>query len=98
MTEERGWRRLRFVSTWGTGFNRDYGAETEDGAQMPMAHVWRRGPDGVRHLWSSELLWRDAGDWPHHARHVDMIRPLWNIFDLSPEGRPADWFPALSCD
>src|ERR671936_759319 len=31
--EERGWRRLRLVSTVGTSYNRDYHAETADGDQ-----------------------------------------------------------------
>lgn len=29
-------------------------------------------------------------------RHGDTIDPLWNLFDLTPEGRGEDWYPALS--
>ena len=31
-----------------------------------------------------------------NERHVDMIWPLWNLFDLTPEGRGGNWFPRLS--
>jgi predicted dithiol-disulfide oxidoreductase (DUF899 family) len=27
-------------------------------------------------------------------RHSDTIDPLWNLFDLTPEGR-GDWYPQL---
>jgi predicted dithiol-disulfide oxidoreductase (DUF899 family) len=33
--EERGWRRLRLLSSAGNSYNRDYLAETADGAQRP---------------------------------------------------------------
>jgi predicted dithiol-disulfide oxidoreductase (DUF899 family) len=34
------------------------------------------------------LLPPDPGqDW----RHVGTVEPLWNLFDLTREGRPADW-------
>ena len=29
-------------------------------------------------------------------RHVDPIWPLWNLFDLTPKGRGADWYPKLA--
>jgi len=35
----------------------------------------------------------DPGEDP---RHVDMIWPLWNLFDVTPEGRGAKWNPKLS--
>jgi predicted dithiol-disulfide oxidoreductase (DUF899 family) len=31
--------------------------------------------------------------WPQ-PRHVDTIWPLWNVFDLLPQGRGSDWYPA----
>jgi predicted dithiol-disulfide oxidoreductase (DUF899 family) len=27
-------------------------------------------------------------------RHVDMMWPLWNVLDATPEGRGTDWFPS----
>ena len=29
-------------------------------------------------------------------RHVGTLEPLWNLFDLIPEGRPADWYEQAS--
>ena len=31
-----------------------------------------------------------------HARHIDLLWPLWNVLDLTPEGRGTDWYPKLS--
>src|SRR4029077_11638258 len=38
--EERGWRRLRFLSSGGNAYNRDYLGETVEGAQRPMLNVF----------------------------------------------------------
>ncbi len=27
--------------------------------------------------------------------HSDMMWPLWNVLDLTPEGRGESWYPAL---
>jgi predicted dithiol-disulfide oxidoreductase (DUF899 family) len=43
---ERGWRRLRLLSSAGSSYNRDYLAETADGTQRPMLNVFHR--DGNR--------------------------------------------------
>jgi predicted dithiol-disulfide oxidoreductase (DUF899 family) len=85
---ERGWRGLRLLSSAGTTFNRDVGAETEDGEQMPMLNVFHRDGDAIRHTWGSELLYAptEPGQDP---RHVGTIEPLWNLLDLTPEGRGA---------
>jgi predicted dithiol-disulfide oxidoreductase (DUF899 family) len=87
---ERGWRRLRLLSSAGTSFKRDYGAETDDGQQQPMLTVFHRDGDTIRHTWSSELFYAptEPGQDP---RHVGELEPLWNLFDFTPEGRPSDW-------
>jgi predicted dithiol-disulfide oxidoreductase (DUF899 family) len=93
---DRGWRRLRLLSSAGNTFNRDYHGESDDGTQQqPMLNVFRRQGDTIRHFWGSELLYAppDPGQDP---RHGDTIDPLWNLFDLAPEGRGDDWYPALS--
>ena len=28
-------------------------------------------------------------------RHVDLLWPLWNVLDLTPEGRGTDWYPQV---
>jgi predicted dithiol-disulfide oxidoreductase (DUF899 family) len=88
--EERGWRRLRLLSSSGSTYNRDYAAETDEGHQRPMLNVFHRDGDTIRHFWGSELFYAptEPGQDP---RHVGTIEPLWNLFDLTPEGRGADW-------
>jgi predicted dithiol-disulfide oxidoreductase (DUF899 family) len=93
---ERGWRRLRLLSSAGSSYNRDYLAETEEGHQRPMLNVFHRDGDAIRHFWGSELFYApwDPGQDP---RHVGTLEPLWNMLDLTPEGRP-DWDEQLRYD
>jgi predicted dithiol-disulfide oxidoreductase (DUF899 family) len=93
--EERGWRGLRLLSSAGNTFNRDYLAETAEGAQRPMLNVFHRDGERIRHFWGSELFYApsDPGQDP---RHVGTLEPVWNLFDLTPEGRPSDWDEQLS--
>jgi predicted dithiol-disulfide oxidoreductase (DUF899 family) len=92
---ERGWRRLRFLSSAGTSYNRDYLAETAEGDQQPMLNVFHRNGQTIRHFWGSELFYApfDPGQGP---RHVGTIEPVWNLYDLTPEGRGTDWDEQLT--
>jgi predicted dithiol-disulfide oxidoreductase (DUF899 family) len=88
---DRGWKHLRLLSAASNTFKRDYHGEDADGSQMPNMSVFHRESNGeIRHTWSSELLYEptDPGQDP---RHNGTLEPLWNIFDLTPEGRPEDW-------
>lgn len=93
--EERGWRRLRLLSSAANTYNRDYLGETAEGHQRPMLNVFHRDGETIRHFWASELLYAptDPGQDP---RHVGSLEPVWNLFDLTPEGRPTDWDEQLS--
>jgi predicted dithiol-disulfide oxidoreductase (DUF899 family) len=93
--KQRGWRRLRLLSSATNTYNRDYHGETADGAQMPMMNVFRRDGAEIRHFWGSELLYArtEPGQDP---RHGDTLEPLWNLFDLTPDGRGTDWYPDFS--
>jgi predicted dithiol-disulfide oxidoreductase (DUF899 family) len=95
--EERGWRRLRLVSSARNTYNRDYLAETDEGAQRPMLNVFHRDGGTIRHFWGSELFYAptDPGQDP---RHAGTIEPIWNLFDLTPEGRDADFDEQLDYD
>ncbi len=88
---ERGWRRLRMLSSAGTTYNRDYLAEAPDGDQQPMLNVFHRDGETIRHFWGSELFFASA-DPGQDPRHVGTVEPLWNLFDLTPEGRGTDWY------
>jgi predicted dithiol-disulfide oxidoreductase (DUF899 family) len=87
--EERGWRWLRLLSSATNSYNRDYLAETPEGPQRPMLNVFHCDGGTIRHFWGSELFYAptDPGQDP---RHVGTLEPVWNLFDLTPEGRP-DW-------
>jgi predicted dithiol-disulfide oxidoreductase (DUF899 family) len=92
--QQRGWRRLRLLSSAWNTYNRDYHGEGPDGSQLPMLNVFRRDGGLIRHFWASELLYApsEPGQDP---RHGDTIDPLWNLFDFTPEGRGTDWYPEL---
>src|SRR5262245_59771944 len=92
---ERGWRRLRLLSSAANSYNRDYLGETLAGSQMPMLNVFHRDGETIRHFWGSELLYAPT-DLGQDPRHVGTIEPLWNLFDLTPEGRGTDWEEQLS--
>jgi predicted dithiol-disulfide oxidoreductase (DUF899 family) len=55
--DERGWRRLRLLSSAANTYNRDYHAETPEGAQRPMLNVFRRNGNAIHHFWASELFY-----------------------------------------
>jgi predicted dithiol-disulfide oxidoreductase (DUF899 family) len=95
VARERGWRRLRLLSSHGNTYNRDYHGETAEGDQLPMLNVFHRDGDAIRHFWASELFWAptDPGQDP---RHVGPLEPLFNMLDLTPEGRPPEWDEQLS--
>ena len=95
--DERGWRHLRVVSSAANTYNRDYLGENEDGRQQPMLNVFRRDGAAMRHFWGSEMLYAptEPGQDP---RHVGTIEPLWNMFDLIPEGRGTGWDEQLDYD
>ncbi|MGZ4201426.1 MAG: DUF899 family protein [Thermoleophilaceae bacterium] len=93
--EERGWRRLRLLSSAGNTYNPDYLAETADGAQRPMLNVFHRDGATIRHFWGSELFYAPTEP-DQDPRHVGTLEPVWNIFDLTPEGRPTVWDEQLS--
>src|SRR5437763_13796286 len=48
--EERGWRRLRLLSSAADTYNRDYLPETPGGAQRPMLTVFHRDGEALRHV------------------------------------------------
>jgi predicted dithiol-disulfide oxidoreductase (DUF899 family) len=87
--QERGWRRLRLLSSAENTYNRDYLGELADGMQMTMLNVFHRDGDTIRHFWGSELIYAPAEP-GQDPRHVGTIEPLWNLFDFTREGRP-DW-------
>ena len=91
---ERGWRHLRLLSSAGNSYNRDYHGENEAGDQLPMMNVFTRRRGRVYHTWATELFFARP-DRGQDNRHVDLIWPVWNLLDMTPEGRGATWGPKL---
>jgi predicted dithiol-disulfide oxidoreductase (DUF899 family) len=87
---ERAWVNLRLVSSAGTTYNRDYHGENED-EQLSRMNVFARQGGVIRHCYATEQAPAAPG-WDD--RHVDLVWPLWNLLDLTPQGRGGDWRPA----
>jgi predicted dithiol-disulfide oxidoreductase (DUF899 family) len=94
VARQRGWRNLRMLSGAGNTYNRDYHGEDADGSQQPMLTVFVRRDGKIHHFYSSEALFVPEPD--REPCHLDLMWPLWNVLDLTPEGRGEDWHPRLS--
>jgi len=90
---QRGWDRIRLLSSHDTTFNRDFNMEDANGDQQPGLSVFTRAADGtVFHRYSvgAEL---GANELPGtDGRGIDLYSPVWQLLDLTPEGR-GDWYP-----
>jgi predicted dithiol-disulfide oxidoreductase (DUF899 family) len=91
----RGWRNLRLLSSAGNTYNHDYHSESPEGDQWPALNVFFQRDDAIYHFYNTELLYAPSES-GQDGRHVDSIWPLWNLFDLTPEGRGEKWYPRLS--
>ena len=86
----RGWSHARLVSAAESDFKRQLGFEGNDGSQLPGVSVLVREADGaIRHFYSQSALMGDD-----KGRGMDLLSPVWNYLDLTPDGR-GDWFPGL---
>jgi predicted dithiol-disulfide oxidoreductase (DUF899 family) len=92
---ERGWTRVRLLSSAKNSYNTDYHAEDASGSQWPTLNVFARDGRVIRHAYATELLFA-PGDPGQDRRHVDVIWPLWNLLDFTPQGRGKDFYPKLS--
>lgn len=91
----QGWTGLRFISTASTTYNLDYHGTTPDEFDLPMLNVFHKEGGTVRHFWGAEMLYAPS-DEGQDARAVDILSPLWNMLDLTPEGRGTTWWPEVS--
>jgi predicted dithiol-disulfide oxidoreductase (DUF899 family) len=92
---ERGWRHLDFVQTVGDEYANDLGLIDEKGGESPALIVYRKDGDKIRLFYSAEMPF-EAADPGQDPRTAPDIAPLWNMLDLTPEGRGGDWYPKLS--
>ncbi|MBV1856790.1 MAG: DUF899 family protein [Nannocystaceae bacterium] len=94
--DERGWSRLRLLSTGGTTYNEDYRAQNDRGGQLPVLNVFSRRAGQIHHRYLTELLFQPSPP-DSDPRHVDAAWGLWNLLDFTPEGR-GGWYPANTYD
>ena len=92
--QERGWRDLDFVQTIGDDYANDLGLLAPDGSEYPSLAVYRRDGDEVRLFWTSGMK-REMADPGQDPRDAPDIAALWPVLDLTPGGRPPDWYPKL---
>ena len=80
----RGWDKLRLLSAGDSSFKYDLGSEDREGHQDSTVSVFTRDADGtLRHFYSVHPgLAKDIKE-----RGIDELNPVWNIMDLTPQGR-----------
>lgn len=90
--DSRGWKNVRLLSSAKNNYNRDYFGEDEKLNQWPALNVFGKTDEEIFHFYATELLFAPF-EKGQDGRHVDSIWPLWNLFDLIPEGRGTNWHP-----
>lgn len=93
--QERGWRGLDFVQTVGDEYAQDLGLLRPDGSEDPAFVVYRKDGDKIRLFWMGNMG-MEMADPGQDPRDAPDIASLWTILDMTPAGRPADWYPKLS--
>lgn len=91
---ERGWKHLRLYSDLTGAYSRDYFALSPEGEDIPAMNVFTRRDGTIRHFWSGEMTGSTA-DPGQDPRGAPDPSPLWMVLDITPEGRPASWYPKL---
>lgn len=87
----RGWDKVRLLSVGDSTFKYDLGSEDKDGGQDSTISVFTKDADGtVRHFYSAHP--RMSID--IKERGIDLLAPIWNIMDLTPQGR-GNWYASL---
>ena len=81
----REWHRLRLLSDDAPTFARDIGAEDADGNADSTIVVFAKDGDEVRHFYTAHPMLEDR------ERGIDLLCPVWHLFDLMPSGRD-DWY------
>jgi len=81
---ERGWDKLRLLSAGENSFKYDLGSEDKEGNQDSQISVFTKESDGkLRHFYSGHP-WLDP---EIKERGIDELSPIWNLLDLTPQGR-----------
>jgi predicted dithiol-disulfide oxidoreductase (DUF899 family) len=92
---QRRWNNIRLLSSGQSSFNADFHVENDKG-QNPGVSVFSREADGtIHHFYTTEASLHPAPNGNPNHRGIDLFTPVWNLFDLLPEGRE-NWSPKLS--
>ena len=87
----RGWDKLRLLSAGDSTFKYDLGSEDAPGHQDSTISVFTRDSDGtLRHFYSGHPWLADD----IKERGIDELNPIWNVMDLTPQGR-GKWYASL---
>lgn len=85
--KRRGWRHARLLSDANAGFARDTGAENGNGEPIETVAVFVKDGERIRHTYTAHAFVLDE------IRGIDLLSPVWHLFDLLPSGRD-DWNPS----
>jgi predicted dithiol-disulfide oxidoreductase (DUF899 family) len=87
----RGWNLLRLLSCGANTFKYDLHSEDREGNQDSTVSVFTRDKDGtLRHFYTAHpSMSHDIKE-----RGLDLLCPVYNILDLTPNGR-GDWYADL---
>jgi predicted dithiol-disulfide oxidoreductase (DUF899 family) len=81
---EREWDKLRLLSAGNSTFKSDLGSEDASGGQDSQISVFTKESDGTLHHFYSGHPWLDP---EIKERGIDEMTPIWNLLDLTPQGR-----------
>src|ERR671918_2049666 len=80
----RGWDKLRLLSAGESTFKYDLGSEDREGGQDSTISVFTLDKQGtVRHFYSVHPRLAHNIE----TRGIDEYNPIWNVLDLTPQGR-----------
>lgn len=85
---KRGWDQIRILSSYESKFNIDIGVEKPsffpEAYQMPGISVFKKDAktQQLHHFYTNSAHFDR-----NTIRGLDLITPLWNVMDLTPEGR-----------
>ncbi len=81
----REWHRLRLLSDDGPAFARAIDAEDAEGNPDSTIVVLAKNGGEMRHVYTAHAMLEDR------ERGIDLLCPVWHLFDLMPSGR-GDWY------
>ena len=86
--KRRGWNSVRILADDGEQSARDLGALDEKGEPVETVAVFTMDGSEIRNTYLAHAFM--FGEW----RYIDLLSPVWNVFDLLPSGRSDDWHPS----